>query len=189
MRRREGRSLPSCTEDVGDVRNLLDATSKIEMLFEGADWLNRTLRVDPSAVTLVNLEDLGLKRIDLPAIARHLGLLSAPFSLLRWQMIEEAFAILYDESIQVDQCADAIRDSVGSAADHPTSIGMTAENHIGQFFPSDEVDDVKDMGGKTYRRRSKVAPFAYSGKRGRKDIVSSGGERFTYSFPAPASVP
>lgn len=172
-----------------NVRNLLNAASKIEMLFEGADWLNRALLVHPCAVTLVNFEDFGWKWIDLPALTGHLGLLSAAFRLFRPQMIEEAFAILYDESIQVDQCADAIGDAVGDTADHPTSIGMTAENHIGKFFPSDEVGDVRDMGGKIYRRRSEVAPFAYSSKRGRKDVVTYGGERLTYSFPAPASVP
>jgi hypothetical protein len=78
-------------------------------------------------------------------------------------MIEEAFAIFHDVSIEVNQCADAIRDSVGNTADDPACIGMAAENHIGKFFPADEVEDVRDMGGEIYRRRSEVAAFAYTG--------------------------
>lgn len=189
MGRGEGSFLPSGAHDVGDIRNLLDITPKLEVLFEGTDGLDRALRLHPSAVTLVHIEDLGWKWIDFPALARRARLLPAAFRLFRPYKIEEAFAIFHDESIQVDQCADTVRDLVGDSGDYPTRIGVAAENHVVRFFPADEIDDISDMGGKIDRRRCEVAPIAYSGKCGRENVVTCGSERPTYSLPAPAPVP
>jgi hypothetical protein len=143
----EGSSLPSGAQNMGDIRNLLDTTAKIETFLESADGLDRALRFHPTAIVLVNLEDLGWKWIDFPTLTCRLGLAPAALSLLGPQMIEEAFAILHNECIEVNQCAEALGDSVGDATDYPTSIRMTAENHICKFFPEDQVDDVGDMSG------------------------------------------
>jgi hypothetical protein len=137
---------------MGDVGNLLDATAKMEMFLKGANGLDRALRVHPTTVKLVNLEDLGWKWIDFPTLACRLGLAPAAFSLLGPQMIEEAFAILHDKRIEVNQSAEAIGDSVGDATNYPTSIRMAAENHIGKFFPEDQIYDVGDVSGKIYCR-------------------------------------
>jgi hypothetical protein len=132
----------------------------MDTLFVGADGLHCALRIYPSTVMFVNLQDLGWNWIDFPALARRPSLLPAAFCLLRPQMIEEAFAILYDVCIQVDQRAELIGDSIGDTADDPTGIRMAAEDHVGKFFPVNKVDDVRDMGGKIDRRRSEMAPLA-----------------------------
>ncbi len=150
----------------------------MDTFFVGADGLDRALRVDPCAVTLVDPQDLGWEWIDFPSVARRSCLLPTAFRLFRGQMIEEAFAVLHYISIQINHRADTIGDSVGDTADHPTCIGMAAENHIGKLFPTNEgLTTSAICGGETDLRRRKVAPFAYAGKCGRKDVVTCGGER------------
>ena len=132
---------------MGDIGDLLDAAAKMKTFFVGFDGLDGALRIHPGAVTRVDVEDLGRERIDLLAVAGCAGLLAASFGLFGRQVIEEAFAIFDDVSIEVDQCAEAMGDLVGDAADDPTGVGVAAEDYVCKLLPADEVDDVGDMGG------------------------------------------
>jgi hypothetical protein len=109
--------------------------------------------------------------------------------LLRWKKVDQGLSVFEPESIEIYQSANEVRDAVGGAADHATTVRMSAQNHIREFFPPYEVRHIGDVSGQVDTGGVEVRAFADSGESRGEDVVSGGPERFTNSFPAPASVP
>ncbi|MCU1259180.1 MAG: hypothetical protein JWO80_2065 [Bryobacterales bacterium] len=67
--------------------------------------------------------------------------------------LRQAFSVFGYKSIEIHQGPDPVRDLIGDAADHETTVRVAAENHIREFLPPDQVYDVGDVGGEVDRGR------------------------------------
>src|SRR5262249_27323493 len=69
------------------------------------------------------------------------------------------------------------------------AIGVTAEHHVPQVFPLNQIDDIVDVCFEVHARRQQVRALANPGQSGSKHVMSLGLERLSNTLPAPAPVP
>src|SRR5580692_4349029 len=132
---------------------------------------------------------LGRNRGDVPPVACRLGLQS---HLLRqfWRMeVKQAFTILRHKRVEIYQRTNSLRNSISDASDYVPTVRVTAENHVREVFPSEQVDNIRDMSRKIHCGRVEMRASTRARKSRRKHLVAGVPKASSHSLPTPAPMP
>jgi hypothetical protein len=59
--------------------------------------------------------------------------------------VKHAFTVLRNERVEIYQRTNSLRSLIGGPSDYVAAIGVPAQNHIGQVFPSEQVDHIRNV--------------------------------------------
>jgi hypothetical protein len=125
----------------------------MEGSLKGGQRLHGALSVHPIAIFGIDVWRFGGNRRYFPALSSLPRRFDLRIPQLGMMSIVKALGVLQDERVQIDQCANPIRNAIGHAADHAAPLGMATQHHIREFLPADEVRHIGDVCLKVHLRR------------------------------------
>ena len=162
-------------QNESDVLDLVDFTGQLDRLLEASNWLHRTLPTHPLSISsILNVEYFWRNRWNLPAIADALRSFREVLPADCRHVLGDVFTVVEHEGIQIDERANAIGNAIGNAADYGPTIGMTAQHDVGEFLPSDQVDDIKNMRLEVDVTAQDLGTLPQTSERWCKNVVASG---------------
>src|SRR5262249_18944649 len=63
------------------------------------------------------------------------------FGVLRWHHIDDAFAVVGDERVPVDETPDPVLDSIGNASDNHAAVAVADEDNLPKAILDQVIDD------------------------------------------------
>jgi hypothetical protein len=103
--------------------------------------------------------------------------------------VKHAFTVLRNEHVEIYQRTNSLRSLIGGPSDYVAAIGVPTENHIGQVFPSEQVDHIRYMRRKINSGTVEMRAFTQTRKSWRKHLAACVLKTLSYSFPTPCHAP
>src|SRR5262245_31379700 len=147
IERRERRSFPeSFSKNVRDVLDLMDPSGNFNRLFKTSERVECVLALQPVRVVGIDIENLWRNRRDFPSVSEITSVFKHCAVLIHWDMLVKVLTVFGYERVQIDQRLDPLRKAVCHSGNNTPAIGVPTKHNIGQFLPSDEIDDIRDVG-------------------------------------------
>jgi hypothetical protein len=103
--------------------------------------------------------------------------------------VKQAFTVLRHERVEIYQRTNSLRNSISDATDYIATIRVPAENYVREILPSEQVDNIRNMGRKINSGRIEMRAFTQARKSRGKHLVAGVPKAFSYSLPTPATMP
>src|SRR6185437_4641137 len=176
--------------DIGEMRNFLPGAAQPGFLRHGADRLIDRAAIDPRDIAGIgDAEVTRGERVDAPAFAAELRLGALTLGDLRRLKIEHRFAVAWDEGIEKDEGADALRQAVGGAGHDHAAIGMPDEHDFIELVMLDRAHHIGDMRLEVDLGSGEMRALAKPGERRNFDPMAMGAQPLGDALPDPAALP
>src|SRR5262252_3994084 len=186
---RKRRGCPTIRKDISNTVDPTDSSSKPEGLLKARQGVHCGLSIYPVPISCVDVKYFGRNWGCFPAFSS----LSRSFELLvpgfRWKSVMKTLAVVRDKGIEINQRPYLFRDTIRNTSDHAARVGVTAQYHVGEFLPTDKIDNVVNVRLEVNLPRQQMAAFADTTQSRCKDFMSTRLQCTANTLPNPTAPP